>query len=74
MTAVMRGETLSEVVVIEGEGEGVSKAKRIDKAPDEKDRLKAAELLGKRYGTFTEKVDVTGELRTVVVDDIDEAD
>ena len=74
LTAVMRGETLSEVVVIEGEGEGVSKAKRIDKAPDEKDRLKAAELLGKRYGTFTEKVDVTGELRTVVVDDIDEAD
>ena len=74
LTAVMRGETLSEVVVIEGEGEGVSKAKRIDKAPDEKERLKAAELLGKRYGAFTDKVDVTGELRTVVVDDINETD
>ena len=26
-------------------------------APDEKERLKAAELLGKRYGLYTDKVD-----------------
>ena len=29
---------------------------------DEKERLKAAELLGKRYGVFTDKVDVDADL------------
>ena len=29
----------------------------MQKAPDEKERLKAAELLGKRYGLYTEKVE-----------------
>ena len=53
LTAVMRGESESEIVVVEGCGDGCSEARRIKKAPDEKDRLKAAELLGKRYGLFT---------------------
>lgn len=52
LTAVMRGETKSEIVVVEGGGNGYSKAKRIMKSPDEKERLKAAELLGKRHGLF----------------------
>ena len=30
----------------------------IEKPPDEKERLKAAELLGKRYGLFKEAVDL----------------
>ena len=42
LTSVMRGESQSEVVVVEGEGQGFSSAKRIMKAPDEKERLKAA--------------------------------
>ena len=50
LTSVLRGESSSEVVVIEGQGEGVSRAKPMQKAPDEKERLKAAELLGKRMG------------------------
>ena len=57
LTSVMRGKTQSEVVVVEGTGEGCSEARLIEKAPDEKERLKAAELLGKRYGLYTEKVD-----------------
>lgn len=57
LTSVMRGESLSETVVVEGQGEGVSEARRFEKAPDEKERLKAAELLGKRYALFTEKID-----------------
>jgi len=47
-------------VVIEGIGDGCSEARRVTKLPDEKDRLKAAELLGKRYGMWTEKVQVGG--------------
>ncbi len=57
LTSVMRGESQSEVIVVEGIGKGKSIATRMDKAPDEKERLKAAELLGKRYGLYTEKVE-----------------
>ena len=60
LTSVLRGESKSEIVVVEGIGEGCSEARRMDKCPDEKDRLKAAELLGKRFGMFKEKVEVSG--------------
>lgn len=36
------------------------------------DRTKCAELLGKRYGSFKEKVDVTGNIPVVIQDDITE--
>lgn len=36
------------------------------------DRTKCAELLGKRYGTFKEKVAVTGNIPVVIQDDITE--
>lgn len=62
LTAVMRGQSKSAVVVIEGLGEGLSEARLINKTPDEKDRIKAAELLGKRYGAFTEKIDISGDM------------
>ena len=57
LTSVMRGETQSEVVVVEGSGFGNSEARTMQKGPDEKERLKAAELLGKRYGLYTDKVE-----------------
>ena len=57
LTAVMRGQTLSEIVVVEGCGDGCSEARRMDKAPDEKERIKAAELIGKRYSMWTERVE-----------------
>lgn len=62
LTSVMRGTTQSAVVVIEGAGDGVSSARLMDKTPDEKEKLKAAELLGKRYGAFTDKVEVGADL------------
>lgn len=57
LTSVLRGKTQSEIVVVEGIGDGCSEARAMQKAPDEKERLKAAELLGKRYGLYTEKVE-----------------
>ncbi|WP_300382081.1 terminase small subunit [Clostridium sp.] len=54
LTKVMRNET-SEEVVIACDG-GYAK---VDKTPSEKDRLKAAELLGKRYRLFVDKVEQT---------------
>ncbi len=65
LTSVLRGESESEVVVVEGSGEGYSKARRMGKAPDEKERLKAAELLGKRYSLFKDNVNL--ELEPVVI-------
>ncbi len=56
LTSVLRGESESEVVVVENIGDYMSEARRVIKAPDEKERLKAAELLGKRYGLYTDKV------------------
>ncbi len=69
LTAVMRGETQAEVVVTEFIGDGCSEARNIKKAPDEKERLKAAELLGKRYGLFTDKVDMNAPVTIVIKDD-----
>ena len=57
LTSVLRGESQSEVVVVEGIGMGSSEARTISKAPDEKERLKAAELLGKRYGLYTDRIE-----------------
>lgn len=57
LTSVLRGKTQSEIVVVEGIGDGCSEARAMQKAPDEKERLKAAELLGKRYGLYTDKID-----------------
>jgi phage terminase small subunit len=71
LTSVLRGESEAEVVVVEGYGEGCSEAKRIKKNPDERERLKAAELLGKRFGLFTEKVNLEGTAKVVIVDDLD---
>ena len=66
LTSVMRGGSQSEIIVIEGEGEGVTRASKISKAPDEKERLKAAELLGKVHGLFREKLDTSVTFPVVI--------
>jgi len=72
LTSVLRGESLSEIVVVEGTGDGCSYARRMMKLPDERERLKAAELIGKRYGMFTDKVNVEGAIPVVIIDDLDD--
>lgn len=66
LTKVMRGQSQSEVIVVEGCGDGCSEARAMQKAPDEKERLRAAELLGKRYGLYTEKVEADVETELTV--------
>lgn len=68
LTSVMRGESKSSVLAMAGDG--VQEV--IQKPPDERERTKAAELLGKRYRLFTAKVEVEGAVPIVIVDDIDE--
>ena len=69
LTSVLRGSSEGEEIVVEGIGDGCSEARTMKKAPSEKERLKAAELLGKRYGLFKENLDVHAE-SVVIVDDI----
>lgn len=54
LTSIMRGEQEEEV--LRGVGMGEQTKTKIDVGA--KDRLKAAELLGKRYALFTDKVDL----------------
>lgn len=60
LTSVLRGESTSQEIVVEGMGDGMSEARTMEKGPSERDRLRAAELLGKRYSLFTDKVEVSG--------------
>ena len=58
LTSVMRGELEEEVLY--GIGDGVQSTRHIEVGA--KDRLKAAELLGKRYRLFTDKVELDAEV------------
>ena len=64
LTATLRGEVTEEVVV---GGFGKSATEKIIKNVDLRDRLKAAELLGKRYRLFTDKVEVEGVVPVMIV-------
>ena len=54
LTAVLRGQSQSEIVVVES-CNGISEARKFKKAPDEMEKLKAAEQLSKCYGLYTDK-------------------
>lgn len=68
LTAVMRGEHKEET--LKWIGEGTQTITEIDVSA--KDRLKAAELLGKRYGMFTDKVEVDGVAKVIFEEDLNE--
>lgn len=53
LTAVMRGKSVANVLA----RDEIGADRVIEKPPDEKERLKAAELLGKRYGLYTDRVE-----------------
>ncbi len=74
LTKVLRGESESEIVVVEGTGDGCSSARTMKKAPDEKERTKAAELLGRRYGIFTDNFKTNGNVTINFIDDLEEDD
>ncbi|HII4440516.1 TPA: terminase small subunit [Clostridium perfringens] len=57
LTRVLRGEETEQVVVTENIGDFMSEARVIDKELSAKDKIKAAELLGKRYRLFVDKVE-----------------
>ena len=71
LTSVMRNEVKEEVVVVESKGDGCSSARTIKKDMSAKDRNKAAELLGKRYRLFTDRIEADVN-QTVIFEGEDE--
>lgn len=64
LTSIMRGEHKEETLI--GMGDGEQRITDIDVSA--KDRIKAAELIGKRYGIWTEKVDMNVTVPEIVFD------
>ena len=60
LTSAMRGELDEEVVVVESIGDYCSEARVVKKKIGLKDRIKAAELIGKRHRLFADKIQVDG--------------
>jgi len=46
----------------------------MEKRPSEKDRLKAAELLGKRFGLYTDKVELDADMDLNITIDYGDGD
>ncbi len=74
LTSVLRGESTAQEIVVEGTGDGCSEARTMEKFPSEKERLKAAELLGKRYALFTDKVETDVDMDLNITIDYGEDD
>lgn len=66
LTSIARNEVQEDVVVF---GEGGSDI--ASKGMSAKDRLKALELIGKRYTLWTDKTQLEGSIGVTIVDDID---
>ena len=70
LTSVMRGEHREETLI--GMGQGFQETTYMDVGA--KDRIKAAELLGKRYSMWTDKQELTQRTIEITVGDWDEED
>ena len=66
LTDIARGITEEEVVQFSQLGEEL----RTTRKPTIKDRMKASELLGKRYRLFADKVEMEGNMGITIIDDI----
>lgn len=65
LTSVMRGEHTEEIPILCGDGCQELTQKEVGA----KERLKAAELIGKRYGMFTDKVGVERAVPVIIMGD-----
>ncbi|KAE8560238.1 terminase small subunit [Paenibacillus polymyxa] len=70
LTSVLRGKVKEQFPL----GMGMGEQSLVKKELDGKDRIKAAELLGKRYAMWTDKQQVDGSVGVVIVDDLGDVD
>lgn len=67
LTSIARNEENEDVVVFGENGPEIT-----SKGMSAKDRLKALELIGKRYAMFTDRQQLEGNLGVTIVDDLDD--
>lgn len=72
LTSVLRGESTAHELIIEGTGDGCSEAREVEVKPTHRDKTKCAELLAKRYGLLTDKVNLESAVPVIIVDDVAE--
>lgn len=72
LSSSLRGDVLEEVVATESDGVGGVKPVILKKQLSAKDRIKAAELLGKRYTLFTDKLDANVKSTTIIFEGEDD--
>lgn len=70
LSSVMRGKETEQVLKLDGDG----KQKVVDVDVSAKDRIRAGELIGKRYGIFRDGVNVSGAVPVVIAGEEDIAD
>ncbi len=68
LTSVMRGQQVEQT--LRGAGDGLQVIDNIE--VDAAKRIKAAELLGKRYATWTDKQQIEGNVPVQIVEDLDD--
>ena len=66
LTRVLRDEEREEVLVNVGNFEKEIQSMKVST----KDKIRAAELLGKRYGSWTDKIDINSTEGIKIIDDI----
>lgn len=65
LTSVMRGQEKEQIpIVMQAE------FSMIDKTPAVRDRIKAAELLGKRYALWTDKHEMDSQHQVIIIDNV----
>lgn len=66
LTSVIRGEIEEEVFQGVGGGEEI----KTTKLPSISDRTRAAELMGRRYALFTDRIDADVDVGAIIIDDV----
>ena len=67
LTSVVRGQETQQTLI--GVGKGAQKITNIEL--NASDKIKAAELIGKRFGMWTDKVELESNDKVVIIDDTD---
>ncbi|UHR03277.1 terminase small subunit [Peptoniphilus sp. GNH] len=70
LTSVLRGKETQQTLI--GVGKGAQKITNIDLSAS--DKIKAAELIGKRFGMWTDKIDMDIDVPTIIsgADDLED--
>lgn len=70
LSKIIMQELTEQTVVIEGQGNGFSEARFVDKKPSFKDIVSAIDKLARMQGAYNDKVSIDGVVPVVLCDDI----